>query len=93
MRTTRWTKLLRLQDYSTVWDWIVRAVVPAVYANKHYNAEEMMPYERNFMAQYNRVVGGMFLIQTRGLRRNSGEQCGFVLTIPDPEPCSCRVSS
>ena len=79
-RTTRWTKLLRLQDYSTVWDWIVRAVVPAVYANRHYNKEEMMPYERNFMAQYNRVIGGMFLIQKRGLRRNSGEEYGFCNT-------------
>ena len=44
-------------------EWMMTALVPSVYQSKQYNGETMNPYEKNYIASFNRVVGGMFMLQ------------------------------
>ena len=60
-----------LTSIPRLWEWLIRAVVPAIYGTTKYNDADMLSYEKNYIASYNRVIGGMFLIQKRGARMNS----------------------
>ena len=77
--------------WSAVWDWITGAIVPAVYSNAKYNRETKLQYEKNFMAQYNRVIGGMFLIQKRRLRTNSGPCADGENAFPEGNCGACNT--
>ena len=78
-------------DASYFWDWVTSAIVPAVYNNNKYNQEGKLPYEKNFMAQYNRVIGGMFLIQKRRLRTNSGPCADGETPFPEGNCGACNT--
>ena len=58
-----------------LWEWLVQAIVPLFYGTFKYNKlTAKLSYEMNFIAGYNRLIGGMFLMQKRGTRLNS-EYC------------------
>ena len=65
------TTFLHLEDPGGFWHWISTGLVPEVYKVQKYNEETMAPYEKNYLAAYNRVIGGMFIKQTRGVRVNA----------------------
>ena len=37
------------------WEWMMTALVPSVYKAKQYNGETMNPYEKNYIASFNRA--------------------------------------
>ena len=58
-------------DYNSLWDWISNAAVPAIYDFTDYADENLDAWDRNYLGEYNRVVGGIFLLQDRGARFDS----------------------
>lgn len=51
-------------------------LAPEVYAKNKYNDAPMQPFEKGFLASYNRVIGGIFMRQIRGTRYNAdAAQC------------------
>ena len=52
-----------VSDPSQFWEWMMTGLVPSVYKAKQYNGETMNPYEKNYIASFNRVIGGMFMLQ------------------------------
>ena len=60
-----------VSDYASLWDWISNAAVPAIYDYTDYTDENYDAWDRNYLGQYNRVVGGLFLLQNRGVRFDS----------------------
>ena len=53
------------------WHWTSGALVPDVYKKNKYNDDPMQPFEKNYLATYNRVIGGIFMLQHRGVRYNA----------------------
>ena len=60
-----------VSDPNDFWKWMTTALVPSVYKSKMYNGETLNPYEKNYIASFNRVVGGMFMLQHRRKRSNA----------------------
>ena len=55
--------------------WIQNGLVDAVFSDTKYNDEKMALWERNYLATFNKVIGGIFLLQSRGLRSDM-RSCG-----------------
>ena len=55
-----------LRNPADFWVWTQEALIPEVYKKNKYNDQPMQPYEKNFLASYNRVIGGIFMLQHRG---------------------------
>ena len=60
-----------VRDYQSLWQWISDAAVPAIYDFTDYEDENLDAWDRNYLGEYNRVVGGLFLLQNRGHRFDS----------------------
>ena len=45
--------------------WVKEGVVPAVYSSSKYNEKKMELWERNYLSGYNKVIGGVFMLQAR----------------------------
>lgn len=56
------------------WEWMMTALVPQIYNSKQYNGDTMNPYEKNYIANFNRVIGGLFMLQHRRQRQNAGNK-------------------
>jgi hypothetical protein len=48
--------------------WIRDGLLEAVFGDIKYNDQKMALWERNYLARFNKVIGGVFLLQTRGER-------------------------
>lgn len=68
VRRDRWNR--RLLIYGCI------ALRAALFSLTSSSCLFMQPYEKNFLASYNRVVGGIFMLQRRGVRYNADkEEC------------------
>ena len=48
--------------------WAKDSLVPAIFGAEKYNGEKLALWERNYMVGHNKLIGGVFLMQTRGER-------------------------
>ena len=54
--------------------WAKDSLVPAMFGAEKYNSEKYMLWERNYMVGHNKLVGGVFLMQTRGKRFDARDE-------------------
>eukprot|EP01044_Picomonas_judraskeda_P012018 COSAG03_NODE_1687_length_3648_cov_10.546915_1_plen_1037_part_00 len=59
-----------ISDGEGVLSWTKDAVVPAVFGDTKYNDQKFALWERNYMMGHNKLIGGIFLEQKRGKRRD-----------------------
>lgn len=71
-------------------EWTRDQLVPRVFGSRKYNDEKLALWERNYMMGHNKLIGGVFLMQTRGTRKDERFCTGrFSLFYPacyDEEP-------
>ena len=60
MKSARGVSFETVNDPSQFWEWMMTALVPSVYKAKQYNGETMNPYEKNYIASFNRALTAKF---------------------------------
>ncbi len=55
MKSQGGTTFSSVTDPAQFWEWMMTALVPSVYKAKQYNGETMNPYEKNYIASFNRA--------------------------------------
>lgn len=77
-----------VKDYETLWLWLEQGYLPALFPEQEwYNGDEFSEEEQGYFLEYNRLIGGFKMVQSRVKSCECGDNS--TLTSDEKADCGC----